>query len=214
MGEFRCATRPVFDAMTVRLPLLLARAMCAACARYISAFTLIAKSRSNSSGVVSSMNLGSVTPALPTAASSPPKRSTAIFTAASFVARWATSPARVAIVPLAVRRVVVRAREVLRRVEAVLCLAVHEHAPAEEVNLHLGDAHLAQARKHRGPHLGVLLFVPRDDLWIVAQVERHSVGLHLRIPARPRPARASRARTAPRHFRRRSARGRRSGDLR
>src|SRR6266581_4553661 len=52
MGELRCATRPVFDAITVRLPLLFAKAVCAACARYMSAFTLIAKSRSNSCGVV------------------------------------------------------------------------------------------------------------------------------------------------------------------
>ena len=63
----------------------------------MSAFTLIAKSLSNSSALVSSMSLGSVTPALPTAASSPPKRSTAIFTAASLVARSATSPARVTV---------------------------------------------------------------------------------------------------------------------
>src|SRR5947209_3418946 len=193
MGEFRCATRPVFDAMTVRLPLLLARAMCAACARYISAFTLIEKSRSNSSGVVSSMSLGSVTPALPTAASSPPKRSIAVFTAASFVARCATSPASVVTFPsdrAAAALSAASSRSTATTDQPARAKASAMAAPMpEQEDLHLGDADLAQPCEHRRPCLGVLLLVARDERRVVAEVQRHPVDLHVSASGRSPPGR-------------------------
>src|SRR5882762_3343955 len=111
------------------------------------------------------------------------------------------------LVPLAVGRVLGRSREVAPRLEAILRFAVHEHPPAEQVDLHLGHADLAQAREHLGPDLGVLHLVPRDERGVVAEVERQSIGPHLRtsVPwspgleagrarrrSRQRPARAPR----------------------
>src|SRR5204862_3136547 len=84
------------------------------------------------------------------------------------------------LVPLAVLGIVVAAREVLRGIDAVLRLAVHEEAPPEQVDLHLGDADRAQAREHHRPGVRVLLLISRDQAGVVPEVERHPVALHQR----------------------------------
>src|SRR2546428_6181637 len=111
------------------------------------------------------------------------------------------------VVPPLIGRIVVGPREVLRRIEAVARLAVHEHSPAEEEDLHLGHADLTQAREDLRPHALVLLLVSRDEPRIVAQIERHSVYLHVMTSVPPRPAPV--ADRAPWRCRRRSAPARR-----
>src|SRR5256886_16934104 len=116
------------------------------------------------------------------------------------------------LVPLPVGRIVVRPRKILRRIETVARLAIHEHSPAEEEDLHLGHADLTQAREDLRPHALVLLLVSRDEPRIVAQIERHSVYLHVMTSVPPRPAPV--ADRAPWRCRRRSAPARRWEDRR
>src|SRR5262249_51783047 len=89
------------------------------------------------------------------------------------------------LVPFPGPRVIVDPREVSLGIEAVVRLHVHEEPPAEQIDPHLCDADLAQAGRHLGPDLAMMLPVPLDQGRVIHEQQCPAEALRGHPPGAP-----------------------------
>src|SRR5438093_11074142 len=82
------------------------------------------------------------------------------------------------LIPFAVPRILNQLWEVPLGGESVDRLHVHEHSATEQIDPHLPDPVLTQARHHLGPGFAVVFLVAIDDPFAVLEHQRHPVALH------------------------------------